>query len=287
MNEIIMAEDVKIEDMIHVIRGIQIILSSDVARIYNSEVRIINQIVKRNIKRFPGNFCFQLTSDEYEYLKSQNVISKSTYANHGGNRHLPYAFTEHGVIMLSGLLKSDIACQVNISVINAFVAMKKYISNNLLEQEFINEMVIKDNKRLDLIEETLEGFKEKNNHIFFDGQIYDAYSVMLDIINKSKKSIVIIDNYLDKNLLDILCKTDKEILVITSSYNKNDFNKYMEEYDNVTIKLMDNIHDRFIIIDNNLFYNFGASFKDLGKKCFSINKIEDKDSLNKLINYII
>ena len=109
---------------------------------------------------------------------------------------------------------------------------------------------------------------------------------MLDIINKSKKSIVIIDNYLDKNLLDILCKTDKEILVITSSYNTNDFDKYLKEYHNVTIKIMNNIHDRFIIIDNKLFYNFGASFKDLGKKCFSINKIEDRNSLNKMIDYI-
>ncbi len=125
-------------------------------------------------------------------------------------------------------------------------------------------MVIKDNKRIDLIEETLDGFKEKNNHIFYDGQIYDAYSVMLDIFNKSKESIVIIDNYLDKNLLDILCKTNKKILVITNSYNKTDFEKYKMEYNNVKVKIMDTIHDRFIIIDNRMFYNFGASFKYLG-----------------------
>ena len=225
---------------------------------------------------------FQLTNDEYNSLRFQFGTSNEK----GGRRYNPYCFTEYGVIALAGILHSEIAIEMSVKITRIFVAMKKYISNNLLEQKFINEMVIKDNKRLDLIEKTLEGFKEKNNHIFFDGQIYDAYSVMLNIINKSEKSIVIIDKYLDKNLLDILCKTDKEILVITSSYNTNDFNKYLEEYNNVTIKIMNNIHDRFIIIDNKLFYNFGPSFKDLGKKCFSINKIEDKDSLNKMINYI-
>ena len=283
MNEVI--ETNNIRDKIYEINGVQIMIDSDLAKLYNVETKRINEAVSRNSNKFPERFSWILSELEWESLRSQNATS-SYKNNYGGRRYMPRVFTEHGVYMLATILKSKEAVDVSIRIMDTFVAMKKYISSNLLEQKFINEMVIKDNKRLDLIEETLEGFKEKNNHIFFDGQIYDAYSVMLDIINKSKKSIVIIDNYLDKNLLDILCKTDKEILVITSSYNKNDFNNYMEEYDNVTIKLMDNIHDRFIIIDNNLFYNFGASFKDLGKKCFSINKIEDKASLNKLINYI-
>ena len=286
MNEIVIAGDVRIEDMIHVIRGVQVILDSDLAKLYHcvNGTKTINQAVNRHLDRFPNDFYFQLTETEYYSLRSQVGTLNSGRGEH--KKYLPYVFTEQGVAMLATILKTEVAAQVSISIMRAFVIMKKYISNNLLEQKFINEMVIKDNKRLDLIEKTLEGFKEKNNHIFFDGQIYDAYSVMLDIINKSKKSIVIIDNYLDKNLLDILCKTDKEILVITTSYNANDFNKYLEEYRNVTIKIMNNMHDRFIIIDKKIFYNFGASFKDLGKKCFSINKIEDTDSLNKMIDYI-
>ena len=138
MNEVIEKENIKIEDMIFEVRGVNVILASDVAKLYNSETKKINQVVKRNIKRFPENFCFQLTHFEYYSLRSQIVTSSErNEIIHGGNRYLPYVFTEHGVMMLSGLLKSDIACEVNVLIINAFVAMKKYISNNLLEQKYM------------------------------------------------------------------------------------------------------------------------------------------------------
>ncbi len=275
-------EKEKIENLIYVIRGKQVILASDVARLYESETKIINQVVKRNINRFPENFCFQLTNEEYISLRSQTVTLKET----GRGRHikyLPYAFTEHGIMMLSGLLKSNIAAKVNVEIINAFVAMRKYISTNLIEQNYINELVLRDSKRIDLIEETLSSFKEKNNHLFFEGQIYDAYSLLLDIVNKSKNEIIIIDNYIDKHILDILSKTKKQIILITNRYNNNDYNVYKSQYKNIRMIINNKFHDRFIIIDRSVLYHCGASFKDLGNKCFAITKIEDGEYLNEII----
>ena len=276
----------KIEDMIHTIRGVQVILDSDLATLYHcvNGTKTINQAVNRHRDRFPNDFMFQLTKEECNYLWSQVGTAKGLSMS----RSLPYAFTEQGVAMLATILRTDIAAQVSIDIMRAFVIMKKYFSNNLVEQSIINKMVLRHDNDIKLLQDSFEKMNEniKNNHIFFDGQVYDAYSLMLDIFNKSKESIIIIDNYLDKSLLDILCETNKKIMVITSSYNQTDFDKYQEEYDNVSIKIMDTIHDRFIIIDNSIIYNFGASFKDLGKKCFSINKINDRDSLNKIMNYI-
>ncbi len=200
-----------------------------------------------------------------------------------GLRRPPYAFTEYGIIMLSGLLKSDIAAEINIKVINAFVDLRRYVSNNLLGQKYINDLVLKDSKRIDLIEETLSKFKEKNNHIFFEGQIYDAYSIMLDILNTSKNSIIIIDNYIDKNILDILSKTNKKITLITNKYNNDDYNKYKKQYSNIDLVINNKIHDRFIIIDKKILYHCGASFKDLGNKCFAITKIDDENILTNLL----
>ena len=287
MNNIILNEELKIEDMIFEVRGLQVMLASDVAKLYNSETKIINQVVKRNIKRFPDHFCFQLTIDEYNSLRSQNVTSKE-YINvtRGGNRYLPYAFTEHGIMMLSGLLKNDVAVEINVKIINAFVTMRKYISNNLIEQRYINDLVLKDTKRIDLIEKTLLEFKEKNNHIFFEGQIYDAYSLLIDIFNKSKEEIIIIDNYIDKNILDILSKTKKKVKIIINKYNNQDYEKYRIQYKNVDLIINNTFHDRFIIIDNKVLYHSGASFKDLGKKCFEISRIEEDEILMEILKML-
>ena len=283
MNNIVEKEN--IENLIYEVRGKQVILASDVARLYESETKIINQVVKRNINRFPENFCFQLTKEEYISLRSQFVTLKENGRGHH-IKYLPYAFTEHGIMMLSGLLKSNVAAKVNVEIINAFVSMKKYISTSLIEQKYINELVLRYSKRIDLIEETLSNFKEKNNHLFFEGQIYDAYSLLLDIVNKSKNEIIIIDNYIDKNILDILAKTKKEIILITNSYNNEDYNRYKAQYKNVKMIINSKFHDRFIIIDRKILYHCGASFKDLGNKCFAITKLDDKEYLNKLLKTI-
>ncbi|MDO5569416.1 MAG: ORF6N domain-containing protein [bacterium] len=288
MNEVIEKENIKIEDMIYEIRCKQVMLDRDLAKLYNVETRILNQAVKRNIDRFPDDFCFQLTNKEIGdiSLRSQIVTLNKNYNLRGLHfKYLPYVFTEHGIIMLSGLLKSDIAVEMNKAIIRAFVNMKKYISSTLIEQKYINNLVIKDNERINLLEESFSKLSEKTkvNSIFFEGQIYDAYSLMVSIIKESRISIIIIDNYVDKSLLDILSKIDKKITIITNKYNNEDYNKYKKQYSNVELKINNAFHDRFIVIDRKILYHCGSSFKDLGKKCFAITKIEEKNILKQLL----
>ena len=184
MNSIILKESIKIENLIYEIRGKQVMLDRDLAKLYNIETRSFMQSVKRNIERFPQNFMFQLTTEEFTNWRSQFVISKSDKI---GLRRPPYAFTEQGVSMLAGILHSKIAIKTSILIIEKFVAMRKYITNNLIEQKYINNLVLEHEERLKLVETTFSSFKEKNNHLFFKGQIYDAYSALIDIFNTSQK----------------------------------------------------------------------------------------------------
>ena len=204
----------------------------------------------------------------------------------GGRYKNPRVFTEQGVAMLATILKSSVATKTSIQIMDAFVTMRHYLSSSLIEQKYINELVLKDSKRIDYIEQTLSGFKEKSNHIFYKGQVYDAYSLLMDIFNKSKIEIVIIDNYIDKKLLDILSETKKDIVIITNKYNNTDYNKYCRQYSNIRLIVNNDYHDCFIIVDRNTIYHCGASFKDLGEKCFSINKIEDKETLDSKLKYL-
>ena len=284
MNELIVKET-KIENMIYEIRGKQVMLDSDLAKLYECKngTKMINQSVKRNKERFPEDFYFQITREEYnEILRSQNVTLELERGKY--SKYLPYVFTEQGVSMLSSVLKTEKASGVSISIMRAFVAMRKYISTELLEQRYINNQVIKNTEDIKLLKETFTNFKTFSNEIFFEGQIYDAYSLLLDIFNSSNKSIVIIDNYISKSLLDVLSKTNKKITIYTKNIDNNLINKYNSQYHNVTIKINNSFHDRFIIIDNKILYHCGASFKDLGKKCFAINKINNINILNDLIN---
>ncbi len=278
INDLIEIEDIKIENMIYEIRDKQVMLDSDLAKLYHVETKRINEAVKNNIEKFPERFSFVLTNEEAINLRSK--ISTSRLNNHGGNRYAPRVFTEQGVAMLATILKSKVATQVSIRIMDAFVAMRKYISSDLIEH---SKMLINHENRLSLLENTFDSFKDKNNHIFFEGQIYDAYSLMIKIFDKSKNSIIIIDNYIDKNILDILSKTNRKVILVTNKYNNIDYEKYKEQYDNVTLVVNNFFHDRFIILDKKILYHFGASFKDLGKKCFAITKIESKELLNSLL----
>ena len=287
MNDIIVKDDIKIEDLIYEIRGKQVMLDSDLAKLYNCKngTKEINQAVKRNMDRFPEDFHFQITKEEYNnILRSQNVTLELERGKY--SKYLPYVFTEQGVSMLSSVLKTEKASGVSISIMRAFVAMRKYISTELLEQRYINNQVIKNTEDIKLLKETFTNFKTFSNEIFFEGQIYDSYSLLLDIFNSSNKSIVIIDNYISKSLLDVLSKTNKKITIYTKNIDNNLINKYNSQYHNVTIKINNSFHDRFIIIDNKILYHCGASFKDLGKKCFAINKIDDKEILYSILNIL-
>ena len=180
MNEVI-EKEIKVESMIYEIRGKQVMLDSDLAKLYQCKngTKTINLAIKRNIERFPNDFYFQLTKIEMNNLWFQTETANKM------SRTLPYVFTEQGVAMLSSVLRTDTAAKVSINIMRAFVEMRKYISNNLIEQKYINELVLKDNKRINILEQTFNSFKEKNNHIFFEEQIYDAYSLLIDILNKS------------------------------------------------------------------------------------------------------
>ena len=224
----------------------------------------------------------EITEEEAKIFSRSQL---GTLKGRGHNiKYLPYVFTEQGVAMLATVLRTSVAEEVSIRIMDAFVAMRRYISTNLLEQKYINDLVLKDSKRIDLLEETFASFKEQNNHIFFEGQIYDAYSLMIKIFEKAESSIIIIDNYIDKDILDILSKTKKQVTLITNKYKIQDYEKYKEQYNNVTLVVNNSFHDRFIILDKRILYHSGASFKDLGKKCFAITRIESKEILDSLLN---
>lgn len=197
-------------------------------------------------------------------------------------KYLPYAFTEQGVAMLSAILKTEVAEQVSIQIMDAFVVMRRFIAKNNYENRLnnIETKVIEHDNKFDEIFSKLE--QDKNNHIFFEGQIFDAYSLIIDILNKAKENIIIIDNYIDINLLSILSKINLPIRIVTNHISKLDIEKYKSQYTNVIITISNAYHDRFIILDKQTLYHCGASFKDLGKKCFAINKIDLEEILKRI-----
>lgn len=272
-------EQIKIANMIYEIRGKQVMLDRDLAKLYQIETRTLNQKVKRNIERFPSDFCFKMTENEFINWKSQTVMSNNDKI---GLRRAPYVFTEQGIAMLSAIINTNVAIEVSIRIMNAFVEMKKYISSTLVDQKYINNQVLKNSEDIRLLQEEFNKVK-KCDGLFFEGQIYDSYSLLLDIFNTAKSEIIIIDNYIDKSLLDILRKINKKIFIITNKYNNNDFEKYILQYNNIKLKINNKIHDRFIIIDRNKLYHCGASLKDLGKKCFAISKIDNSEWINELL----
>ena len=308
---------IEIENRIFTIRGLQVMLDAHLAELYNVETKRLNEQVKRNSERFPESFMFQLTKQEWDFLQSQNAATTSgsvlrsqnasleidnglksqnaTIENKRGrhSKYLPYVFTEQGVAMLSAVLRSDIAVQVSIQIMQAFVNMRKFLLNNasvFQRLERIELKQIQTDEKFEKIFKALESGQTKPDMgIFFDGQVFDAYTFAADLIKTATQSIVLIDNYIDESVLTLLSKRKESVSasIYTKEINKAlqlDLKKHHTQYAPIEVKTFTNSHDRFLIIDNKELYHIGASLKDLGKKWFAFSRM---DSLvNELLERI-
>ena len=280
----------EIQNLIYTIREKQVMLDSDVAKLYHCETKYVNRVVKRNIERFPEEFCFQLTEEEYELLRCQFVTLKSGRGQH--RKYMPYAFTEHGITMLSGLLNSNVAIEVSIKIVKSFIEMRKFLTKKGQITERLTSIeykLLEHDKKFDIVFDKLQEKQIESQRLFYDGQIYDAYNLIIEIIKKAEDKITIIDNYIDDSVLEMLSKKKDNVeVVILTSNNCNiqniDIQKFNKQYPTLKVAKTNRFHDRFIILDEKELYHLGASIKDLGKKCFAINKIENEEFIELVRN---
>ena len=286
----------KIENLIHYVRGEQVMIDSDLALLYNVETKRLNESVKRNAKRFPESFCFQLTEDEYVDLRSQCATSNTENASSkGGRRYLPYAFTEQGIAMLSAVLRSDEAIQVSVNIMNAFVKMRRFLAENAVMFDKLNSLELKQleyqkesNEKFDQIFAYISEHEEVRQKIFFEGQIYDAFRLLVSLVEKAEKSIVLIDNYVDVATLNIFAKKKDGVDVTIYTVRRTrlasqDIANFNSQYPTLTVNYTGVFHDRFLIIDEETAYHIGASIKDAGKKCFGISRIGDAGIISDIL----
>ena len=292
-----------IESKILVIRGQQVMLDRDLAELYGVETRLLNQAVKRNLKRFPERFMFQLTKEEMLLLdesrsRSQIVILNDKKSRGSNVKYLPYAFTEQGVAMLASVLKSDTAVLTSIMIIDAFVALRRFVQANsqifqrldFMEKRQITSEIhlLEHGKKIDELFDKMDRYKIKDKHgIFFQGQIFDAYAKFESFIAEAEKEIVLIDNYVDLTVLERFAKKKNGVKVTIYTCPKTkitslDIQKFNEQYPVLELRNTEKIHDRFLIIDNKILYHIGASIKDLGKKCFGF-EILDSSWIQEII----
>lgn len=277
-----------IEKLIYIIRDKQVMIDSDLATLYQVETGALNRAVKRNINRFPEDFRFQLTAEEYENLKCQIGISSLNENGYGGRRTLPYVFTEQGISMLASVLHSDVAVNVSIGIMRAFVEMRRFIANNALLFERISNVELKQmeyqkqtDEKLEQIFECISKQEESNQKVFFDGQIYDAFSLIVSLIQKAEKEIVLIDGYVDVGTLNLLAKKNEGVSITVYTHQRTrltnmDVDNFNAQYPVLKVEYVDTFHDRFLILDEKMAYHIGASLKDAGKKTFGITLINDE-----------
>ncbi len=288
-----------IGNLIYTIRDKQVMLDYDLAALYGYEVRTLNQQVKRNIGRFPDDFMFQLTKDEVEIVKSQIVTSPNSNfysGQEGGRRKPPFAFTEQGIYMLATVLKGEVAERQSIFIMRAFREMRQFIANNALLFEKVSRIELKQleyqkstDEKFDRVFQYIEDHAESEQKIFFEGQIYDAFSLITSIIRKAKKEIILIDGYVDVDTLNILAKKNNGVDVKVYTYasaqlTDRDANRFNAQYPTLTIIKTQVFHDRFIILDEKTAYHVGSSIKDAGKKCFGLSLMEDPCIVAGLLN---
>ena len=270
-------QSIHIEHLIYTIRGLQVMLDRDIALLYSVETGQLNRQVKRNIGRFPSDFMFRLSKEEMEILKCQNGIS-----SWGGDRYLPYAFTENGIAMLSSVLRSPTAIEANIRIMRAFTSMRHFFTNNAQVFQRLSTIEyhqIETDKRIDEVFKRLDANTTPQQGIFFDGQIFDAYRFVSDLIKKAKQSIILIDNYVDDSVLALLDKRESNVSAKIYTQNissqlKLDINKHNSQYPLIEVNQFNKAHDRFLLIDDEI-YHIGASIKDLGKKWFAFTLMRD------------
>ena len=270
-------EQQDIENLIYVVRNRQVMFDRDLAKLYQVETGQLNRQVKRNIERFPSDFMFQLTKEEMAILKCQNGI-----ASWGGDRHFPYAFTENGVAMLSGILRSETAVDVNIRIMRAFTAMRHFLANNAQFFQRLSNIEyhqIETDHRIDEVFKQLNANTQPQQGIFFDGQVFDAYRYISNMVRKAMKSIVLVDNYVDDTVLTLLDKRKDGVSATIYTQNisqqlRLDIARHNAQYAIIDVQSFNKAHDRFLLIDEEV-YHIGASIKDLGKKWFAFTLLRD------------
>lgn len=287
----------KIQSLIYEIRGFQVMLDSDLAKLYQIETKNLNKAAQRNGERFPEDFRFQLTDEETKFLRFQIGTSNS---GAGGRRYNPWVYTEQGVSMLATVLHSEVAVQVSVSIVRAFVQMRHFISANgslfarldsvekrqIETEEKLNRNIVQFHEKLDVHEknfekvfDALEAADLPKQGVFCDGQIFDSYKFVSDLIRKAKTSIVLVDNYVDDTVLSMLDKRKSKVsaTIYTQGISKQfalDLQKHNAQYAPIDVRVLKNFHDRFLFIDEKTIYHIGASLKDLGKKVFGFSKLE-------------
>ena len=292
------SEDIK--SLILTVRGTQVLLDSDVALLYGYEVKNLNRAATRNEDRFPPEFRFQLTAQELEQvLRFQNGTSNSTDnttgENRGGRRYLPYVYTEHGIIMLAGVLRNEKAVQVSIGITKAFVEMRRFIhANNEIFTKImsIDNKLLEHDRKFDEVFDLLHPPEIIRQNIFYKGQFYDAYELIIRLVKKAKSSIIVIDNYANSSVLDMLTNKKESVVIVIITANPGELSsehlkRFVVQYGAVEVMASRDFHDRFIIVDKNEVYAFGASLKDVGKKCFEVSKSEDPARFMAYVQSII
>ncbi len=284
-----------IEDCIYTIRGQHVMLDNDIADLFIVKTSRLNEQMKRNISRFPEDFCFQLNSDEFKTLRSQNATFNSSTC---GRKYLPYVYTEHGIVALAGVLKSDIANKMSVEIARKFIQMRKFILEN---NDIVLELAKLQNRQLEFESETNRKFEQifklierldlPKTALFYAGEWYDAFEYISSLIASANNSIILIDPYCDGKALSFLShrKDGVKITIVKGGHSKlldKEVEIFEIQYGLINIKMVDDIHDRYLIIDNDICYSLGTSLNYAGKKLFTINKIEDKDTIAFIINKV-
>ena len=285
--------------MIYTVRNQQVMLDNDLAKLYQVETKRLNEAVKRNIARFPEEFRFQLNEEETEFLRSQIATLNENDGRGKHRKYLPYVFTEQGIAMLSAVLRSDTAIQTSIVIMKSFVEMRHFMADNSILFERISAIELKQltyqkqtDKKLEQVFEFISEHEESNQKVFFDGQIYDAFSLLVSLIQKAEKEITLIDGYLDIGTLNLLAKKNTGVSVTVYTHQNTkltdiDLINFNSQYPDLLVKYTNAFHDRFLILDREIAYHIGASLKDAGKKAFEVTLINDKKITEDILQRLI